>query len=551
MKYLMAIDAGTGSVRAVVFDTNGTQVGVAQKEWTHREDPRWPGSMDFDWKHNWDLARGCVREVLASTGVDPADVAAVSTTCMREGILLYDADGNEIWACANVDARSNDEVAQLIEKDPGLERELYLESGQTYALGALPRLLWVKNKMPEVYERAATLGMFNDWLIYHLTGVLAVEPSNGSTTGIMSLEKRDWDPSISERCGLRSDLFKPVLECGSLAGHVSAQGASDTGLAEGTPVVVGGGDCQLGMIGVDACLPGQAGVFGGSFWQYEFNTASPKTDDHCRVRVNCHAVPGVWQYEALAFKPGLVMRWFRDAFCQEEKRIAAESGTSAYDLMDERAAEVPVGAGGMVCCFSDIMNFIHWTHAAPTFTNFELDPDKYNKYTFYRADPREHSPSRQGPHRAGARVHGQRTRRAGLCRWCLLQRPLGSDCERRYQQARARACGKGGNSPGRRHYRRLRRWHLPQHRRGRTPGGEDREDLHARRSKPRHVREALRDVAQGLRRPAWPERAGHHKEHVERARHQVDPCPRGRRTRAAAAPAAGPCRRTTTHNRKD
>ena len=150
-------------------------------------------------------------------------------------------------------------------------------------------------------------------------------------------------------------------------------------------VVVGGGDCQLGMIGVDACLPGQAGVFGGSFWQYEFNTASPKTDDHCRVRVNCHAVPGVWQYEALAFKPGLVMRWFRDAFCQEEKRIAAESGTSAYDLMDERAAEVPVGAGGMVCCFSDIMNFIHWAHAAPTFTNFELDPDKYNKYTFYRA----------------------------------------------------------------------------------------------------------------------------------------------------------------------
>ena len=176
MKYLMAIDAGTGSVRAVLFDTNGTQMGVAQKEWTHREDPRWPGSMDFDWKHNWDLARSCVSEVLASTGIDPADVAAVSTTCMREGILLYDADGNEIWACANVDARSNDEVAQLIAKDPDLERELYLESGQTYALGALPRLLWVKNKMPEVYERAASIGMFNDWLIYHLTGVLAVEP---------------------------------------------------------------------------------------------------------------------------------------------------------------------------------------------------------------------------------------------------------------------------------------------------------------------------------------------------------------------------------------
>ena len=302
---------------------------------------------------------------------------------------------------------------------------------------------------------------------------------------------------------------------------MSAQGASDTGLAEGTPVVVGGGDCQLGMIGVDACLPGQAGVFGGSFWQYEFNTASPKTDDHCRVRVNCHAVPGVWQYEALAFKPGLVMRWFRDAFCQEEKRIAAESGTSAYDLMDERAAEVPVGAGGMVCCFSDIMNFIHWTHAAPTFTNFELDPDKYNKYTFYRAIIENTALLVKGHIELVREFTGKEPDElvfAGGASYSDLWAQIVSDVTNKPVRV---PVVKEANRPGRRHYRRLRRWHLPQHCRGRTPGGEDREDLLARRSKPRHVREALRDVAQGLRRPAWPERAGHHKEHVERARHQV------------------------------
>lgn len=383
--YLMALDAGTGSVRAVLFDTSGNQIGVVQKEWTHREDPRWPGSMDFDWVTNWKLASTCVREVLAKTGIAPTSVAAVSTTCMREGILLYDADGNELWACANVDARSNDEVDELIRMNPDLERELYRESGQTYALGALPRLLWVKNKMPEVYEKTATLGMFNDWLIYKLTGVLSVEPSNGSTTGIMDLQSRSWDPAIARRCGLRTDIFHEVRECGTLAGEVTERGASDTGLAVGTPVVVGGGDCQLGMIGVDACNPGEAGVFGGSFWQYEFNTDSGATDPECRVRVNCHAVPRVWQYEALAFKPGLVMRWYRDGFCQAEKEQAEREGRDVYDVMDERAAKVPAGSHGMMCCFSDVMNFIHWTHASPTFTNFQLEPDKYDKYTFYRA----------------------------------------------------------------------------------------------------------------------------------------------------------------------
>ena len=356
-RYLMAIDAGTGSVRAVLFDTEGAQLGCVQKEWTHLEDPRFPGSMDFDWKHNWELASSCVRGVLAETGVDPAQVAAVSTTCMREGIVLYDAEGREIWACANVDARSNDEVGELIRMNPELEKEIYRVSGQTYALGALPRILWVKNKMPEVYEKVAKVGMFNDWLIYKLTGVLAVEPSNGSTTGIFDLQSRAWDPAIMRKVGLRDDIFPPVSECGAVIGTVNARGAADTGLAVGTQVITGGGDCQLGCVGVGVVDPGQAAIFGGSFWQYE----------------------------ALAFKPGLAMRWFRDAFCQEEIRRAKEIGADPYQLMNEQAEKIPAGCYGMQCTFSDIMNFIAWRHAAPTFTNFDFDPEKYNKYTFYRA----------------------------------------------------------------------------------------------------------------------------------------------------------------------
>jgi autoinducer 2 (AI-2) kinase len=103
------------------------------------------------------------------------------------------------------------------------------------------------------------------------------------------------------------------------------------------------------------------------------------------VRVNCHAVPGVWQYEALAFKPGLVMRWYRDGFCQPEKELATATGTDPYDIMNREAEKIPAGCYGMMCAFSDVMNFIHWKHAAPTFTNFELDPARFNRYTFYRA----------------------------------------------------------------------------------------------------------------------------------------------------------------------
>lgn len=384
-KYLMAVDAGTGSVRALLFDLTGNQIGCVQQEWTHSEDPRWPGSMNFDWVHNWKLACSCIKGVLNETKINPKNIAAISTTCMREGIVLYDKSGKEIWACANVDARSSDEVAELIRMNPELEKELYLESGQTYALGALPRLLWVKNKMPELYENVASLGMFNDWLIYKMTGKLAVEPSNGSTTGIFDLQKCIWDSSIANKCGLKDNIFPPVAECGSIIGKVNARGAEDTGLAEGTAVIVGGGDAQLGCIGVGVVKPNEAAVFGGSFWQYEYNTDNVKTDSGCRVRVNCHAVPGVWQYEALAFQPGLVMRWYRDAFCQLERQESERTGEDIYSIMNKKAAEIPAGSYGMMCAFSDVMNFISWKHASPTFTNFELNPEKFNRYTFYRA----------------------------------------------------------------------------------------------------------------------------------------------------------------------
>ena len=384
-KYLMAIDAGTGSIRALLFDLNGHQLGCQQLEWSHREDPRWPGSMDFDWQANWQMVCQCIRGVIDKTKIPPQSIAVISTTCMREGIVLYDKSGKEIWACANVDARATEEVAELIACHPQLERELYRESGQTFALDALPRILWVKNKLPEIYEQTHRIGMFNDWLIYKLTGILAVEPSNGSTTGIMNLKDRHWNPAIMKKCGLKDDIFPLHAECGSVIGPVSADGAAQTGLAAGTTVVAGGGDAQLGCIGVGVVRPNEAAVFGGSFWQYELNSDQPKTDPDCRVRVNCHAVPGIWQYEALAFKPGLVMRWYRDAFCQLELQEAAVRGCDVYDIMNEKAAAIPPGSYGMMCAFSDVMDFISWQHAAPTFTNFDLDAKKFNRYTFYRS----------------------------------------------------------------------------------------------------------------------------------------------------------------------
>lgn len=384
-EYLMAIDAGTGSVRAVIFDTKGNQIGASQHEWEHKKDPRFEGSMNFDVKYNWELTIDCIKKVLKKTKINSKDIVAVSTTSMREGIVLYDENKNEIWACANVDSRADAEAIELMKKSPSFERDIYKISGQTFALGALPRLLWVKKHMPEIYSKTKAVTMFNDWLIYKLSGILCVEPSNGCTTGIFDLKRRKWEPEISKKCELTEHIFPPVYESGSVIGTISSTCSGETGLNLNTLVVAGGGDAQLGCIGVGVASENQIGIMGGSFWQLEYNTKNPKMDDDCRIRVNCHAVPGIFQYEAIAFFPGLVMRWFRDAFCQFEKEKELKTGEDPYIQMDKEAEKIPVGSYGMMCAFSDVMNYISWKHASPTFTNFALDAEKFNRYTFYRA----------------------------------------------------------------------------------------------------------------------------------------------------------------------
>jgi len=377
----MAVDGGTGSVRAVLFDLEGKQVALSQREWEHAEDPRYPGSMDFDVEKNWRLTVETIREILS--GVKPVDILAVSATSMREGFVLYDKGGKEIWACANVDARAKKEVGMLKEIRPRLEEDIYAFSGQAFALGALPRLYWIKNNEPRLYEQAATITMLNDWLVYKLSGVLTAEPSNGSTTGIFDIKKRKWHEDICRMCGIRDDIFPTISEPCTVVGTVSPEASRETGLSEKTLVVTGGGDAQLGAVGAGVVKDKQAAVFGGSFWQLEYNTKNPVMDEQCRIRINCHALPDMWQYEAIAFFPGLIMRWYRDAFCLHAS--PGKDKSAIYDEMSERASKIPAGSHGMMCAFSDVMNYVSWKHAAPTFTNFAFDPDKFNVYTFYRA----------------------------------------------------------------------------------------------------------------------------------------------------------------------
>jgi autoinducer 2 (AI-2) kinase len=374
-QYFLVVDAGTGSIRAIIFDTLGNQISIAQYEWEHVAEAGVAGSMGFDFAVGWELARKCIRESIAAAKIIASEIVAVSASSMREGIVVYDAQMRELWGVANVDGRSGVEVSYLKKTFPSLEAESYAISGQTFALSAAPRLLWLQNNRSALYEKARYFTMISDWILFKLSGELASEPSNAGTAGAFSLKTRDWNKEEFEECGLK-DLFVPIRESGEVLGHVSSKASEETGLSTKTLVVMGGGDVQIGTAGLGASKLGDAVILGGSFWQQVVNIPSDATlSDEMLLRVNPHVVRGMSQAEGITFFTGLVMRWFRNSFgCGK-----------SYAEIEAMAKSVPLGSYGITPIFSDRMNYGEWIHASPSFIGLGLDEAKYNVASMFRA----------------------------------------------------------------------------------------------------------------------------------------------------------------------
>jgi autoinducer 2 (AI-2) kinase len=381
---VLALDLGTGSCRAILFDADGNQAALVQREWSHAAEPGVPGSQVFDTDRNWQLICTCIREAIGASGLSATAIHAVSSTSMREGMVLYDARGRELWACPNVDSRAGREAAELVAQ--GAAERIYRIGGDWISITAPARFLWLRRHQPETFASVSRVGMLADWALYRLSGRHVTDPSLGSSSGMFDLTRRTWSEEIIDLCGLSAAVFPEIVESGTVVGTVTAEASQETGLAPGTPVVAGGADTQLGLVGLGVVAPGRTTVVGGTFWQYTALAGEPLIDPEARLRTLCHAVPGTWMIEGIGFYSGLTLRWFRDAFCAAEVVQARASGVDVYDLLEREAAAVPAGANGVIGVFSNLMDAKHWVHASPAFLQLDVSaPERSGKRECIRA----------------------------------------------------------------------------------------------------------------------------------------------------------------------
>jgi autoinducer 2 (AI-2) kinase len=362
---VLTVDAGSGSCRALTWDVGGRMLSLSQQEWTY-EPSGHPGGMDFNTETGWRRVTECIRGALEHAGPDhgqkihPEDVKAVSSTSMREGFVVYDEAGKEIWAVPNVDARAQKEAEELIAE--GHAERFYQLSGDWTSLAASARLRWIEHNAPEIWERARHMTMLGDWVLQKLTGEYVSDPSLGSSAALFDLGQRTWSAEIAETLGI-SHLLPRVVESGTVIGKVSRRAAEETGLLEGTPVITGGADTQLGLLGGGIVDANEFGVVGGTFWLTGGIADTPLLDPEMRLRTLCHVVPDRWMIEGVGFTHGLSTRWVRDGLLRAANpAIGLDDG---YEKLSELAAQVPPGSNGVHYFASNVMNTRSWKHPPP------------------------------------------------------------------------------------------------------------------------------------------------------------------------------------------
>jgi xylulokinase len=347
MSYLMGIDVGTTGTRAVVVRPDGHVMGAATGDHQpmRMEKPGWAEQDPEDW---WRATVLAVRSVIDQTGVKCSEIAAIGLSGQMHGVVLLDGASTVlrpalIWC----DQRSQQQC-DWITSQVGEERLRRLALNPALTGFSAPKLLWVRDHEPAVYERAKHFLLPKDYVRLRLTGEFASDVSDASGTLLLDVTRRNWSREILSALAIDPALLPAVHESTEVTGSVSNATALLTGLKAGTPVAAGAGDQAASAVGNGVVSPGLTSATLGTSGVIFTYTDKPKLDPKGRIHTFCHAVPGKWHVMGVTQGAGLSLRWFRDELGAAESWYARQVGADPYELILREAEEAPPGSSGLL-----------------------------------------------------------------------------------------------------------------------------------------------------------------------------------------------------------
>lgn len=341
---LMGIDIGTQSTRVALLDLKGRVVAstsTPQEMMTPK-----PGWAEQDPEVWWRNTLDNIHKTMEQARATPDEVLAVGVCGQMHATVPLNKDGEllshgvQLWC----DKRSADLVNQF-KAGPHVETAMRV-AGTTPVPNWLGfHIQWLKVHEPDLYEKTWKFVLSKDYINYLLTGEIATDWTEASGSFLMDARTKTWSPELVGYLGLDMDKLPDVRPSSDVVGRITAKAARLTGLAAGTPVVVGAGDMLCMLISSGLTEPGRASDITGTASIMSVFVEEPVLDP--RLMNLHHALPG-WIPFGISDSGGGALKWFKDELCKAEMAEAQRSGQDVYEILNPKAAAVEPGSEGLL-----------------------------------------------------------------------------------------------------------------------------------------------------------------------------------------------------------
>lgn len=353
MDYVIGVDIGTQSTKALLADRHGTI--VAQHASSYHPDtpkPLWAEQWPAVWlKAVAECIKRCV-EKAAAAGIDRASIKSICVSSLYGGSgIPVDNEMRPLYPCLIwMDRRATDQV-EWVRANVDVDRLQTITGNGVDSYYGYTKMLWLREHEPNVWAKTRYFLPPNAYLIYLLTGEVAVDHSSaGNIGGVYDVARRDWSDEALDMLGIPATMMpERLVESSEVVGGLLSQWSDQLGLDAGTKVVAGGVDAAVATFAAGVTRPGQhVAMIGTSMcWGYLNQTVDAR---HGLVSMP-HVFNGQRDLYVFggAITAGASVTWYRDQFCHAE--IEAARGTEHGDphrVLEEAAAQVPAGADGVM-----------------------------------------------------------------------------------------------------------------------------------------------------------------------------------------------------------
>lgn len=349
MDYVIGVDIGTQSTKALLVDAQGTI--IAQHSQGYRVDTpkvRWAEQ----WPQVWlDAVETCVAQCMAKAGVPAPQVKALCISSLYGGSgIAVDAQMTPLYPCLIwMDRRAGEQVS-WVREHVDLERLFAITGNSVDSYYGFTKMLWLKQHQPQVWANTRYLLPPNSYINWCLTGELAVDHSSaGNIGGVYDVAARNWSGEMLEALGIAQSMMpERLLYSGEVVGGLLADWAARLGLQAGTPILAGGVDAAMATLAAGVTQPGNhVAMIGTSMcWGY--------LNQQVDARHGLVSMPHVYNgHRDLyifggAITAGASVSWFREQFCQAEEQQAQATGQDSLALLEQSAMKIPAGSEGVV-----------------------------------------------------------------------------------------------------------------------------------------------------------------------------------------------------------